>query len=88
MTSHNMHHLVRRDLREREWLGIRRYGTPLLPFNGRNALVDAYQEVLDLAVYLRQALVELGIDEITDQPPPLQPHHAACRNRADDEVTP
>lgn len=38
--------------------GRRKYGTPLQPFNGRDPLVDAYQEVLDLAVYLRQAIWE------------------------------
>lgn len=31
---------------------------PLQPHNGRNALIDAYQEALDLVVYLRQALEE------------------------------
>lgn len=49
---------VRADLEERERLGIERYKTSLQPFNGRDALVDAYQEALDLAVYLKQALVE------------------------------
>ena len=38
--------------------GIVRYGTPLQAHNGRDALVDAYQEALDLAVYLRQAIYE------------------------------
>ncbi len=28
--------------------------------NGRDALVDAFQEALDLVVYLRQALAEMG----------------------------
>lgn len=50
--------LVRADLEEREQIGIQRYGTPLQPHNGRNALVDAYQEALDLACYLRQAIAE------------------------------
>lgn len=50
--------LVRRDLEERERLGVERYGTALRPHNGRSALVDAYQEALDLACYLRQALEE------------------------------
>lgn len=49
---------VRADLEERERLGIERYGTPLLPHNGRDALRDAYEEALDLACYLRQALEE------------------------------
>lgn len=50
--------LVIADMRERDELGRHRYGTPLQPFNGRDALVDAYQEALDLAVYLRQAIEE------------------------------
>lgn len=47
------------DMRERDATGRARYGTPLQPFNGRRALVDAYQELLDAAVYLRQHLYEL-----------------------------
>jgi hypothetical protein len=34
------------------------YGTPLQGHNGRDALWDAYEEALDLAVYLRQAIWE------------------------------
>ncbi|WP_345154032.1 hypothetical protein [Micromonospora maritima] len=49
---------VRADLVDREQLGIERYGTFLQAFNGRDCLLDAYQELLDLAVYLKQALVE------------------------------
>jgi len=50
--------LVLADMEERRLLGIKRYGTPLQPHNGRDALVDAYQEALDLVVYLRQAIEE------------------------------
>jgi hypothetical protein len=48
--------LVIRDMRERDNVGRARYGTPLQASNGRDALVDAYQEALDLAVYLRQEI--------------------------------
>lgn len=34
---------------------------PLQPFNGRDALVDAYQEAVDLAVYLRQRIEEESV---------------------------
>lgn len=51
-------HLVQKDMLERDNEGRRKYGTPLQPFNGRDALVDAYQEALDLCVYLRQAIFE------------------------------
>ncbi|MEO6034334.1 MAG: hypothetical protein ABIQ35_03680 [Verrucomicrobiota bacterium] len=36
----------------------RQWPVPLQPFNGRDALHDAYEEVLDLAQYFRQALYE------------------------------
>lgn len=50
--------LVIQDMAERDTVGRERYGTPLQPYNGRDALVDAYQEALDQAVYLRQAIYE------------------------------
>lgn len=50
--------LVMGDMQARHNLGIKRYGTPLQPFNGRDALRDAYEEALDLAVYLRTAIFE------------------------------
>jgi hypothetical protein len=46
------------DLDARLKLGIERYGQPLQPFNGRNMLLDAYEEILDALVYLRAALYE------------------------------
>lgn len=45
-------------MEERERFGILKYGTPVQAGNGRDALVDAYQEALDLCVYLRQAIEE------------------------------
>ena len=39
------------DMRARHELGIARYGRALQPFNGRDALVDLYQELLDALVY-------------------------------------
>jgi hypothetical protein len=50
--------LVHDDLYAREQKGIETYGTTLKPFNGRDALWDAYEEALDLAQYLRQAIFE------------------------------
>ena len=46
------------DLEERYKEGVRRYGVALQPFNGRDALQDAYEEAIDLALYLRQAIYE------------------------------
>ncbi len=53
-----MHDLVKEDMEGRKQLGIKRYGTPLQPHNGRDALRDAYEEILDHAAYLRQMLYE------------------------------
>lgn len=52
--------LVVADMQERDRIGTGKYGTPLQAHNGRDALVDAYQEALDLVVYLRQAIEERG----------------------------
>lgn len=46
------------DIKERVEFGVRKYGGPLMTNNGRNALWDAYQEALDLVMYLRQRLLE------------------------------
>lgn len=50
--------LVQKDIQFRVEIGIQKYGETLKAFNGRRALVDAYQEVLDLAMYLRQKIEE------------------------------
>lgn len=50
--------LVLKDMVDRDAVGRERYGTPLQGFNGRDALRDAYEEALDLVVYLRQAIYE------------------------------
>lgn len=50
--------LVIEDMKSRDRVGRKRYGTPLQANNGRDAIVDAYQEALDLSVYLRQAIEE------------------------------
>lgn len=50
--------LVMVDMAGRDKLGRERYGTPLQAHNGRDALRDAYEEALDLAVYLRCAIFE------------------------------
>jgi hypothetical protein len=51
---------VIKDILDRRQVGISRYGTALQPHNGRNALQDAYEEAIDLAMYLKQRLVEDG----------------------------
>jgi hypothetical protein len=48
--------LVIADLEARAAFGKAKYGTLLRAGNGRDALMDAYQEALDLVMYLRQAI--------------------------------
>jgi hypothetical protein len=50
--------LVIEDIEARKKVGLERYGTLLHAHNGRDALMDAYQEALDLCQYLRQAIEE------------------------------
>lgn len=66
--------LVIEDMQERDRAGRAKYGTPLQANNGRDALVDAYQEVLDLAVYLRQAIEERKIPAVAE-------HHPVCDHK-------
>lgn len=46
------------DLKARDIVGKIKYGTSLKTNNGRNSLMDAYQEALDLCMYLKQRLME------------------------------
>ncbi len=50
--------MVIADLQARAEVGLVSYGVYLQPHNGRDPLIDAYQEALDLAMYLRQTLYE------------------------------
>ena len=50
--------LVKSDLDERDRVGTETYGVRLQPGNGRDALQDAYEEALDQALYLKQAIEE------------------------------
>lgn len=60
----HIHDLVVYDVGQRKKLGVRTYGAPLQPDNGRDALQDAYEEVLDLACYLRQLIFERDAEEV------------------------
>lgn len=50
--------LVHDDLEARNRIGRREYGDTLRPFDGRDSLWDAYDEALDLAVYIRKVIWE------------------------------
>jgi hypothetical protein len=49
---------VLEDFRVRGEMGLKKYGTKLRTFNGRNALVDLYQELQDACLYAKQRLME------------------------------
>ena len=44
------------DLETRKQMGIKKYGVALQPSNGRDSLQDAYEEALDLCVYLKNEI--------------------------------
>jgi hypothetical protein len=46
------------DIEARREVGIARYGTALQPHNGRDALRDLYEELLDAVMYVRQVMAE------------------------------
>lgn len=56
---------LRADMRARHELGVAKYGTALKVWNGRDAVIDAYQEALDLIVYAKQARERLGPYSLT-----------------------
>lgn len=70
-------------IEERKRLGIERYGRPLETHNGRDAVQDALEEALDLAVYLMQVRLEqrdLRADLARAQANALALDQAATRN--------
>ena len=54
--------MVIADIEARRQVGIKRYGQALHVNNGRDGLLDAYEEAVDLCVYLKQVLVEREIE--------------------------
>ena len=54
----NVSEEVKKDLDHRIELGIKRYGRPLETNNGRDALVDLYEELLDAVHYIKQLILE------------------------------
>lgn len=55
-SEHDVQSLVIADIEARRQVGIKRYGQGLQTFNGRDTLLDAYEETLDQAVYLRSLM--------------------------------
>lgn len=68
------------DIRERRDIGIQRYGSALMTHNGRDAVQDALEEAVDLAVYLKQ--VALEVRDLQKEALALRAEVAAARNFA------
>lgn len=79
--SEDIADVVCADIQKRKELGTAKYGVPLRANNGRDALKDAYEEALDLAQYLRQAMEELAAYRST--PTRAVYDEATCRAIAD-----
>lgn len=45
-------------MRQRDKMGLAKYGVRLQSHNGRNSFEDAFEEVLDAVAYSRNALIE------------------------------
>ena len=52
------------DMRARDRVGRERYGMPLTTGNGRDHLVDLYQELLDATAYAKAEVLKHGTDEV------------------------
>jgi hypothetical protein len=55
------------ELAARKAFGIAKYGAPLQPFNGRDALQDAIDEAMDLLLYLVQLREERDVTRRGDR---------------------
>ena len=53
---------VQEDLDRRRALGVQRYGQPVDIHDGRDWLIEAYEEALDLCVYLRASIEKRAAD--------------------------
>jgi len=56
--------IVINDIIQRAEEGKEHYGIYLRTMNGKDALIEAYEEALDLVMYLRQAILEREEDRI------------------------
>lgn len=68
--------LVLQDMEARRQMGITKYGMPVQVNSGRDRLVDAYQEALDLCVYLRAEIEERVQSKL--QVPATPQHSRRC----------
>jgi len=73
----NVQDALIRHIEQRRKLGIERYGRPLQTFNGRNAVLDLVEELLDGATYAMQV-------EMENKAVQARIHEALHLHRADD----
>ncbi len=64
--SNEIRHQLLLDIEQRKDVGAEKYGTLLKTNNGRDALIDLYQEMLDVVQYGRQHLAEATLDDYCD----------------------
>lgn len=62
----NILHKVAASLTSRGYFGYEKYGTWLCPRDGRSKAIDAYQEALDLIIYLQGEVLEGCADARAD----------------------
>lgn len=71
-TLYEQHHAIIQDLEDRAAEGLKKYGTYLETFNGRDPLMDGYQEILDLLMYAKQyelEQLEAGVNWVSAEAP-------------------
>ena len=80
LASSGVEAAVCEDIAKRQQLGIQKYGVTVAdnPLELREWLQHAYEECLDQAVYLRRAIAELDLENVTAQattPAPTNKDH-------------
>ncbi|QIG58278.1 hypothetical protein SEA_SKOG_126 [Gordonia phage Skog] len=60
------------EMQKRKEFGLKKYGTPLQPFNGRNHSEDAKEEMGDLLVYMACRIYERRFPNHGQEPPTLE----------------
>lgn len=76
---------ILKDFNARAQMGLLKYGTLLRIDNGRDCLMDAYQELLDLVMYTKQKLLERTSAMIEHGPLALDIMFDSAHNSASDE---
>lgn len=73
---------IQEDIKKRKQKGYNTYGCYLVAFNGRNALLDAYEEILDLLKYLLQKIEEINLEKRKEKDEQLIQRRLSSLDRA------